>query len=125
MVLLSDPQFEAALEDDHDLLVRLVRVRLVAGPAARFEGGQDDLQAAVAAGRQELVHRVEPVVRDSSAIGAPDDPPERWLVDEQLGDPEVEGPGDPLDGRDRRARHLALDLGEEALRHAGPLGELA
>ena len=100
-------------------------VGLIAGPAARLEGRQDDLQAAVAAGGQELVDGVQAVVRDSSPIGAPDDPSERRLVDEQLGDPQVEGAGDPLDGRDRRARHLALHLGKEALGHAGSLGELA
>src|SRR5258706_4245508 len=125
MELVADPQLEAALEDDHDLVVGLMGVRLVTGPATRFESRQDDLETAVTAGGQELVDRVQAAVDDPSPIGPSDDSAKRGLIDEQLGDPEVEGSGDPLDRGDRRAGDLALDLGEEALGHAGSFGKLA
>ena len=56
---------------------------------------------------------------------APDDAPRRRLVGEQLGDRQVERPGDPVDGRDRWARDVALDLRQEALGHTGPIRNVA
>src|SRR5215210_1529843 len=123
--LIADPELEAALEDDHDLLVRLVRIGFVARSAAGFDRREDHLEPAITAEREELVDRVQAGVCDPAPLRRADDTAERDLVDEQLGNSEVEGAGDPLDGGDRGARHLALDLGQEALRHAGSLGELA
>src|SRR5882672_3518677 len=103
MELVADPQLEAALENDHDLLVGLMRVGLVTGPATRFESRQDHLDPSVAAGGQEFVDRVQAAINDPPPIGPSDDAAKRGLVDEQLCDPEVEGPSDPLDRGDRRA----------------------
>src|SRR5688572_26972689 len=52
IVLLTDPEIEATLDDDDDLLVRVVSVGLVAGPAAGLDRREDDLQLSVRAGCQ-------------------------------------------------------------------------
>ena len=64
-------------------------------------------------------------IGDPAAGLAADDPPGRRLLGEELGDRQVEGVRDPLDGRDRRAGDVALDLRQEALGHAGPLRHVA
>ena len=71
---------------------------------------------------EELVDRLAGPGRRSA--GAPHaGRPVRWLgfVGEELRDRQVQGVRDPLDGGDRRAGDVALDLRQEALGHAGPL----
>ena len=125
VVLVADPQVEHAREDDDDLLVGVVRVRLLAGPAAGLDRREDHLEAGGHVRGQELVHGLEARVVDPAPGLAPDDAPARRLLGEELGDREVEGAGDPLDGRDRRAGHVPLDLREEALGDPGLGGDLA
>jgi hypothetical protein len=64
---------------------------------------------------QEFVHGAEARVRHAPAGLAANDTAGVGVLGEQLGDRQAQGPGDPMHGRDRRARHVALDLGQEAL----------
>src|SRR6185503_17584350 len=125
VVLVADPQVEHAFEDHHDLLVRIVGVRIRAGATARLDRRQDQLESAGHVRGEEFVDRFQPGIRDPTARLAPNDPPRIGVLGEELGDRQVKGPGDALDGRDRRAGHVALDLGEEALRHPGADGDVA
>jgi hypothetical protein len=125
VVLVADPHVEDTLEDDHDLLVGIVGVRLLTRAPARLDRREDHLEPAGHVAGQELVDRLEARVVDPAARLAADDAAGGWLVGEELGDREVQAAGDPLDGGDRGARHLALHLGEEALGDAGALGERA
>src|SRR4051795_6646056 len=44
VVLVADPELEAAFQDDDDLLVGAVGIRLVPGPTARLDRRQDHLE---------------------------------------------------------------------------------
>jgi hypothetical protein len=124
-MLVADPQVEDAGEDDSHLLLGVVRVRLGAGAPARFDRRQDHLEPAGHVGGQEFVGRLEPGIGNASACLATHDPAGLRFLGEQLGDRQVEGPGDPLERRDRRARDVTLDLREEALGDARPLRDVA
>ena len=94
---VADPQLEKALEHDHDLLVGVISARLIAHPAARINHREDHLEQAIKAGGEELIDSAETRIGDPPPLLAQDDPAQRRLLDEQLGDREVERTGDPLD----------------------------
>ena len=68
---------------------------------------------------------LEPRVGDLPARLTSDHAPGLGLLGEQLGDRQVERPGDALEGRDRRAGDVALDLRQEALGDPGPFRDVA
>src|SRR6187549_2816200 len=73
VVLRPDPEIERALEHHDDLLVGVVGIRLVAGPAAWLDRRVDDLEAPVRAAGQELIHGTEALVDDLASIVDTDD----------------------------------------------------
>ena len=74
VVLVADPQVQDAGQDDDDLLVGVVGVRLGARAAARLDRRQDHLQPAGHVRGQELVDGLEARVGDPPARLAADDP---------------------------------------------------
>jgi len=72
VALVGHPQVEHAAEHEHHLHVRVVRTRLLAGPAARFDRRQDHLQAPRHVRGQELIDGLGTRVGDPPARLAPD-----------------------------------------------------
>ena len=61
MALVADPQLQAALEDDHDLLIGFVGIRFVARAAARHQGAERPVEVQPAG--EQVVIDLEDVAR--------------------------------------------------------------
>jgi hypothetical protein len=125
VVLVAYPQVEHAAQHHDDFLVRIVGVGLGTGPTAGLDRGHDHLQAPGHVRREELVDGAQARVCHPAACRAPHDPAGLGLLGEQLRDRQPQRLRDPVDRGDRRARDVALDLRQEALRDPGPIGHVA
>jgi hypothetical protein len=123
--VLVELQPDAPGEDVEDLLGVAVPVRLLAGRAARLELGDDDLDVAEGLRRQERLAAELAPGDELARVAAEDERPAGVVGGEEVGDRDAERLGDPLQRGDARARPPALGLAEEALREAGPLGDVA
>lgn len=125
VMVSSDPELKLAAQDHNALLIGVVRVRFIAGPAPRLNHAPDDLQLALKIRRQQFIAPLSPWVEKLAALFTPHD-----MVGlgrgtlEKRGERRAERLSDLAQRRDRRTRETALDLAEEALRQARPGGEV-
>jgi len=122
--LLPYPEIQLALQNDHDLLVRIMGVRLVARATAGLDGRHDHLDSPTLAPGQEFIHGAEPGIGDPAPLRRPDEAAALHLH-EEIRDGEPETPGDALHRGNGRRRHPSLDLGEKALGDPGSMSHFA
>ena len=119
----AELQVHRSVDDDEQLLGVAVRIRLVAGRAARLETRDDDLERMERLRCQERL-AAELTPRDVLPGSAPEYAGLWRARGEEIGDGNAERGREPLERRDRRVRAPALELAHEALAQARRGGDL-
>src|SRR5918999_437537 len=123
--LAGDVKLQRSLENDHALFVRVMRIGLLPGALAGLDDAQDDLEAMSRLRREKEVFPVALGMHHARTLARGDETPGRPRAVEERADGRAERLGDPPQRRHARICDTALDLRDEAARHAREVGELA
>jgi hypothetical protein len=111
-------------DDEQELLGIAVRVRLVTGRASRLELGGDHLERVEGLRREQRLAAEVPPDDGLAGLAAQHARTRHAVGREEVRHFDAECRRDPLQRCDTRVRPTALDLADEALAHAGRVGDL-